>query len=127
MRQRGFSLIEVLAGLVILSIVVATSLAVIYQREQRLRDAEATILAYQAMSNEAELIRRTPYGQLDARSGTPFESDLALLEPLRNASTGVVVVPAKPDVKEVILTVKWAAKSTTLSILRSDTGGGNLW
>ena len=89
MRQRGFSLIEVLAGLVILSIVITTSLAVIYQREQRLREAEGTIRAYQAMSNEVELIRRVPYAQLDARSGTPFEGGLALLTPL----VGKAVVP----------------------------------
>lgn len=125
--QRGFSLVEVLAGLLILSLVVTTSLAVVYQREVRVREAQATVLAYQAMSNEAELLRRIPYGGLDARSGQPFASDLAILDAISGATTLVAVSEAQPDVKEVVLTVRWGEKSATMSVLRTNTAGGNLW
>lgn len=127
MRQRGFSLIEVLAGLVILSIVITTSLAVIYDRERRIGDAHATVLAYQAMANEAEILRRIEYAKLDGRDGQPFSSDVALLMPLKDASTTVAVLEPKPHIKEVVLTVRWGVKTAQMSVLRSDTGGGNLW
>jgi prepilin-type N-terminal cleavage/methylation domain-containing protein len=127
MRQRGFSLIELLAGLVILTIVITTSLAVIYERERRIRDAQATVLAYQAMANEAEVLRRTPYGQLDGLSGKTFSTDLTILSAMKDPSTGVTVVQANPDVKEIVLNVRWGEKSASMSVLRTDTGGGNLW
>ena len=127
MRQRGFSLVEVLAGLVILGVVITTSLAVIYDRERRVAEAQATVLAYQAMANEAEVLRRVDFGSLDSRDGQPFTTDLALLEPLRDVMTVVDVLAPKPQIKEVLLTVRWRGKSAQMSILRSNTGGGNLW
>jgi prepilin-type N-terminal cleavage/methylation domain-containing protein len=126
-RQRGFSLIEVLAGLLILSIVVTTSLAVVYQREVRVRDAEALILVWQTIANEAELLRRVPYAALDARSGQQFATDVDLLSGINGATTSVTVAQAQPDVKEVVLTVTWGERVARMSVLRTDTAGGNLW
>ena len=127
MRQRGFSLVEVLAGLVILGVVITTSLAVIYDRERRVADAQATVLAYQAMANEAEVLRRVDFASLDSLDGQPFSTDLALLKPLRKFTTAVDVLAPKPQIKEVVLTVRWSGKTAQMSVLRSNTGGGNLW
>ena len=58
MRQRGFTLIEVLIALLILAVVITTTLLVFVERTRRLQDATETILAYQALSNEGEVRRR---------------------------------------------------------------------
>ena len=64
-RQRGFSLIELLFALVVLTIVITTSLAIFVERTNRSQRASELILAYQALSNETEVIRRISYGSLD--------------------------------------------------------------
>ena len=64
MRQRGFSLVELLFGLLILTIVITTSLAMFTERTKRLRQANETILVYQALANEAELQRRDTFDDL---------------------------------------------------------------
>src|SRR4051812_27847652 len=51
-RQRGFSLAEVLVGVLILGIVVSTSLAVFVERKKRLQQAREVTLAYQVLANE---------------------------------------------------------------------------
>jgi prepilin-type N-terminal cleavage/methylation domain-containing protein len=127
--QRGFSLVEVLAGIVILSLVVTTSLAVMYEREQRLREAEATVLAWQAIANETELLRRIPFTQLQTRHGKPFQGDLAILKRVPDAGTRLQVTNPKPNIREIVLTVTWSGetKKAEASMVRTNTGGENLW
>ena len=127
MRQRGFSLIEVLVGILILSLVVSTSLAVFVERNRRLRQASETILAYQALSNEAEYWRRKPFASLDA-APRAFNSPTELLEPLTPYAAVIAVTNVRPGVKNVIMTIRWKNKhEARLIVWRVDTGGSPLW
>jgi prepilin-type N-terminal cleavage/methylation domain-containing protein len=70
-RQRGVSMAELLAALLILGIVITTTIAMFAERQARLRDASETILAWQALSNEAEIWRRIDFASLDTTSPSP--------------------------------------------------------
>jgi len=127
-KSRGFSLIEVLVGLLILTIVITTTITMFAERQRRLHQANETILAYQALSNEAEIWRRINFGSLDIQP-TMFQSDTAILAPLAPFSTSVRVDTARADVKNVTFTIRWdnARRLAKLSIVRVDTGGSTLW
>jgi prepilin-type N-terminal cleavage/methylation domain-containing protein len=128
MRQRGFTLIEVLIALLILAIVITTTLLVFVERTRRLQDATETILAYQALSNEAEVRRRIDFSQLDTMQSW-FISDTTLLDPLYPYSTYVTVHDSAPNIKNVTLFVRWrqGKRFAKLELVRVDTGGSNLW
>jgi prepilin-type N-terminal cleavage/methylation domain-containing protein len=127
-KSRGFTLIEVLVALLVLSIVITTTIAMFVERHKRLRQANETILAYQALSNEAEIWRRIAFAQLDSQPPT-FQSDTAILAPLNPFTTAIHVDTPRPDVKSVTFTIRWANPQRTakLSIVRADTGGNGLW
>ncbi|MCM2314961.1 MAG: type II secretion system GspH family protein [Thermoanaerobaculia bacterium] len=129
MRERGFTLIETLAGLLILAFVLTTSLLIFTQRQQRLREADEMIVAWQALSNEAEFVRLSSYGTLEAGSSRPFETGSPLLSTLDRATTAVSVADWKPGLKRVVLTVTWndGARHATLTVIRSATPGGQFW
>lgn len=126
--QRGFSLAELLAALLVLAIVITTTLAMFVERQKRLRQATETILAYQALSNEAEVRRRIEFAQLDTASIT-FMSDTTVLQPLAPFATIVSVKDAQTDVKHVTMTVRWnnGQRVASMTLIRVNTGGGNLW
>ncbi len=127
-RSRGFSMAEVLVALAILAIVITTTIAMFAERTRRLRQASETILAWQALSNEAELWRRVPFTEIDAGAGQPFRSDLSLLKPMEPFTTAIKVDAPRADVRNVTLTVRWAVgHEQHLSLARADTGGSNLW
>lgn len=119
---------EVLVALLVLTIVITTTIYMFTQRAQHLREANETILAYQALANEAEVWRRIGFADLDS-SGNTFKSDTMLLAPLAPFATAVKVDKPKPDVKQVTLTIRWqnGKKQARLAIVRVDTGGTNLW
>jgi prepilin-type N-terminal cleavage/methylation domain-containing protein len=125
--QRGFSLIELLFSLLILTIVITTTLAMFTERDRRLQQATELILAYQALSNEAEVVRRVNFGELDWMRDD-FTTDTAILKPLGQFRTEIDVKLLRPGVKNVTLAIKWrASKEAKLTLLRVDTGGTNLW
>ena len=127
-RSPGFSLVEVLAGLLILSLVITTSLAVFYHRERTLIRAEETMLAWQVLANEAELVRRIPYAHLGALNGLPFRSDLELIAGFDGVTTRIDVAESRPMLKDVTLRLSWAGdRDASVTLVRSDTGGSNLW
>lgn len=127
-RSRGFSMAEVLVALAILAIVITTTIAMFAERTKRMREASETILAWQALSNEAELWRRVPFAQIDVGSSQTFQSDLTVLKPLMPYTTAVKVDAPRADVRNVTLTIRWAAgREAHLAIARANTGGGNLW
>lgn len=125
--ERGFSLVELLFALLILTIVILTTLAVFTERTRRLRMASETILAWQVLSNEAELERRVDFAAVAPKPA--FTSDTALLAPLAPYTTNVDVASPQAGVKNVTMLISWQGgkRKAVLSILRVDTGGGNLW
>jgi prepilin-type N-terminal cleavage/methylation domain-containing protein len=127
-REKGFTLIEVLAALLILTLVITMSLAAFVERNKRLRQASEIILAYQALANEAEFRRRIDFGALEAAQ-SPFLSETDLLAPLAPYGTAVRVQQTEPGVKNVTMTVRWAngVREAKLVLVRVDTGGTNLW
>ena len=126
-RTRGFSLAEVLVALAILAIVITTTIAMFAERTRRLRDANETVLAFQALSNEAEYWRREPFADIDKADNQKFKSDLDLLKPLAPYTTAVTVDSPRADVRNVTLTIRWAKREAHLGIARADTGGSGLW
>ncbi|HEX8152383.1 MAG TPA: type II secretion system protein [Thermoanaerobaculia bacterium] len=132
-RQRGFSLIEVLAGILILTIVVTTSLVAFTARKKRLQQAHETILVWQALANEAEHQRRRSFQSLvpDGPPETFHEEPVDILEPLSPYATIVTVTSVSPFLKHVTMTVRWGGgkKSARLIVVRADTGvpGCELW
>src|SRR5690349_863767 len=108
MKQRGYSLPELLVALVILAIIITTTIALFARRSQYLRESNETILVWQAMWNEMEIWRRLPWSGLEAQA-PKFQSDLSILAPLGKVDTNVDVAVSKddPHVKNVTLTVHW--------------------
>ena len=125
-RQRGFSLIEVLAALLVLAIVITTTMAMFVERQKRMQAANETILAYQAITNEIEVRRRIPYSDLEAAQPT-FITDTTILQPLTPFVTAVAVAQSKSYVKTVTLSVRWKNRVERVTISRVDTGGSGLW
>jgi prepilin-type N-terminal cleavage/methylation domain-containing protein len=127
-REKGFSLIEVLAAMLILTLIITMSLAAFVERNKRLRQASEIILAYQALANEAEYRRRIDFASLETAK-PQFISDTQLLAPLAPFTTVVTVQKTKPAVKNVTMTVRWnsGTREAALSLTRVDTGGTNLW
>jgi prepilin-type N-terminal cleavage/methylation domain-containing protein len=129
MQRRGFTLIEVLVGIVILGFILTTSLAIFFERQRRLRQADETIAAYQALANEAELQRHMPFNALLPNAPHAFESNLAILEAIHEPQPVVNVELTKGGRKLVHMTIVWAngKRSASLTIVRTDLPGGSLW
>lgn len=113
----------------ILAIVITTTIAMFAERTKRLREASETIIAYQALSNEAEYWRRLDLATIDDPANQKFQSpDLSVLAPLAPYSTSVKVDTPQPDVRNVTLTIRWATnREARLAIARANTGGSGLW
>lgn len=131
MRQRGFSLLEVLFAMAVLTVVILMSLAAFLERNKRLEQANETIRAYQALANEAEQQRRVRFPEVASAKG--FLSNTSeILRPLTPYETEVDVKPESLGVKNVTLVVRWKGgrREARLTLVRTDTGGPlspNLW
>jgi prepilin-type N-terminal cleavage/methylation domain-containing protein len=127
-RDRGFSLAEVLVALAVLAIVITTTIAMFAERTKRMRQASETILAWQALSNEAEFWRRETFGRIDVAANQTFKSDLTILAPLAPYTTAVKVDTPRDDIRNVTLTIRWATgREAHLAVARVNTGGSGLW
>jgi prepilin-type N-terminal cleavage/methylation domain-containing protein len=127
-EKRGFSLVEVLVALLILSFIITVSFTAFVERNKRLQQASEILLVYQALANEAEYWRRVPFGSLDTMSAS-FMSDTALLTPLEPYGAIVKVETTKPGLRDITITVRWhnGKREARLGVLRADTGGSSLW
>ena len=126
--ERGFSLAELLMALLILTLVITTSMAAFVEKNRRQQQAREIVLAYQALANEAEYWRRLSYNSLE--TDLVFRSDTEeLLAPLGAHATIVSVNQTGPDVKNVLLTIRWqnGKREAKLEIVRVNTGGNPLW
>jgi len=127
--SRGLTVVEVLVSLLILSFIVTTSLAIFFDRHDRLERAGQVVRAYQALANEAEVIRHVPFIELEPGESTTFQSGRAILYGFPDLETVVRIQETSIGLKEVLLTVRWnrGQRSAALTVLRTDTGGGQLW
>ncbi|MBK5260068.1 MAG: prepilin-type N-terminal cleavage/methylation domain-containing protein [Thermoanaerobaculia bacterium] len=128
-HQRGFSFVELLFALMVLTVVILTTLSMFAERSKRLQQAAETILVYQVLANEGEIVRRVDFGELDALTDK-FSTDTTILDPLKPYTTEVDVVPGRSaGVKAVTLSVKWngGQRVAQLTLMRAYTGGTNLW
>lgn len=126
-RQRGFSLVELLFALLVLTIVITTTLAVFVERTRRLRQASDMILAYQVLANEAEYQRRVPFNALTPSA--TFMTATLLLQPMNPYTTTVEVTSTQIGIKVVTMSIGWnnGQRVAKLALTRVDTGGANLW
>jgi prepilin-type N-terminal cleavage/methylation domain-containing protein len=130
--QRGFSLVEVLAALFVLTVVITTTLGMFVERRKHTRTANETILAYQALSNEVEVWRHFGFSELDSRAATgTFYADTTILQPLRPFTVSTAITNESASIKRVQLTLSWGDPKTprhaSIEVIRTDTGGANLW
>lgn len=127
--SRGLTVVEVLVSLLILSFIVTTSLAIFFDRHARLERAGHVVRAYQALANEAEVIRHVPYIDLEPGESRTFQSGRDVLYGFQDLETLVNIQETSTGLKEVLLTVRWnrGKQSAALTVLRTDTGGGDLW
>jgi len=125
--QSGLTLVEVMVAILILTVVITTSLMAFIERNRQLQQASEIVLAYQALANEAEYLRRTDY--LDLKEATEFESETDLLEPLKPVDIIIAVEEVRLGVKNVEMTIRWreGKRNAKLVLIRVDTGGTNLW
>ncbi|MGH9457013.1 MAG: type IV pilus modification PilV family protein [Thermoanaerobaculia bacterium] len=126
---RGFTLVEVLVALVILTIVVTTSLGLLYDRQKRLLSAAQVTLAWQALANEAEARRHQPFAALQPGGETAFLTDLVLLEPLGDAQGRVTIESEGAGIRRLELRIEWdeGRRNAVATVYRTDTGGTSLW
>jgi prepilin-type N-terminal cleavage/methylation domain-containing protein len=126
--QRGFSLPEVMAALLILTLVITVSFAAFLERNRRLQQASEIMLAWQALANEAEYQRRVKFDDLSG--GDEFLSETEVLEPLDPYGTAIAVEDVDVGVRNVTLTVHWrnGERAERLTLVRVRTGGpSRLW
>ena len=114
--------------MLILSFIITTTIYMFTQRNQHLREANETILAYQVLANEAEVWRRINFADLEGRAPN-FQTDTALRAARAPFTTAAKVEKPRPDVKQVTLTIRWmnGKRQARLALVRVDTGGTNLW
>jgi prepilin-type N-terminal cleavage/methylation domain-containing protein len=128
-RQRGYSLIELMAAVAILALIITTTLAAFMYRERRMKQAGNLIRVYQCLANEAEYVRRLPYDAITGPASLGRCDEI--LAPLAPFKAEMEVVPVGLDRKNVTLVIRWQEakrdKEAKLGLIRTNTGGQNLW
>jgi hypothetical protein len=117
-------------ALAILTVVILTTLAVFTERARRIQLATETVLAWQALANEAEVVRHTSFNAIQQTAPlAEFSSDTTILKPLKPFKTKIEVAVPRATMKEVTLTITWkqGKRKASLVVIRTNTGGTNLW
>ena len=104
-RERGFTLIETLISILVLSIMLLTLISVFIYGYGAVARARHTALATLIAQEEMEAIRALPFDQIAALGSTFTNAKLAKLL----AGQGVLAVEAGPgaDIKKVTVGVRW--------------------
>lgn len=124
--SEGFTLIEVLFALAILSFVLLTTILVLLVRKDGTVSATEQLRVWQVIENEAEIRRFTPWHLLPDGAELPFESDLEIIDGL-DATTVIRVEEKLPNLKVLTLEVVWGERRASLDVYRAETGRGPLW
>ena len=106
----GFSLIELVAALFVLSVGLLGTVQVYHFGLDKIRAVRENAIATRAVQNEVETLRALPYSRLSDRENAPFLSSTPDLDRLVNATPAVAVRPcADPAlrVKEVTVSLRW--------------------
>lgn len=127
--QRGFTLVEILVSMLILAFIVTTSILIVTERERRLLFASETVIAYQALANEAEVQRRISFHEILPGQTDEFHSDPKLLHDLPGVIRNISIKETYPGIREVTMTLRWRSGNRTarLGLIRTSTGGEDLW
>lgn len=125
----GFTLVEVLVALLVLTLVILTSLGVFTDRMRRVKEAGEMALAWQALANEAEARRRQPFDALAPAEGLPFLTDATGEGTLEGAEGVVTVTEEEPNLRALLLRVEWrgGSRAAETVVYRASTGAGALW
>ncbi len=108
-RKSGYTLIELMVGIMILGIVLATAFTGMKQGFYLLESARDNTLASQVMQGEMENLRTTNWDTIDALKGTSdFAPDSDILSGQDESYTSQrVITSTKVGQLEVVLNVTW--------------------
>jgi len=128
-NERGFSLIEILVALLILTIVITTTIAMFAERQKRMRQATETMLAYQVLANETEWWRRQDLSVVDDPKEQHFQTSDLLIASLAPYTAAVKVEKPNDDTRQITFSISWenGKRDARLAVVRTNTGGNTLW
>lgn len=112
--KRGFSLIELLAALAVLTIGLLGSVQLYHFGLDRMRTARESAAAVRAVRNEMEWLRAQPFAALDATPKDAFAAGDADLAGLLNAKPRVTVEPypgAETRLRKVTVALAWTGEN----------------
>jgi len=113
-RRYGYSLIELLAAIFILSTGLMGVIQTYHAGLERIRTLREYAVARQAVQNEVETLRALPFDALADRENAPFVSSPLSLNKLVNAAPAVTINPgADPALrlKTVSVAIRWTGEN----------------
>jgi prepilin-type N-terminal cleavage/methylation domain-containing protein len=109
-RCRGFSLIEVLMAIVLITVGLSSVYYLVAVSIDSNNFSKDTNLAYQAANEQMEHLRQMPYASLLIGNTTFTASTASSMSQLLNAQGTVAINSAGANLKKITLTVEWTRK-----------------
>jgi prepilin-type N-terminal cleavage/methylation domain-containing protein len=113
-RRRGFTLVEVMIAMTVLSLALASSMVAITAGFRVMEDARMTTLASQVLQSEMETLRLknfTEISELPVNDPTTFTIDSTLDTASFNRFTCTRTVTGTGNMREITLRVDWTTTS----------------